>query len=254
MTIRPCIVIPVYNHAASAVCLIDHLIPLGVPILLVNDGSTIECAEILRAQASLHDQVDVLEHPVNRGKGCAVLTGFRTAHSRNFTHAVQIDADGQHASDDVPVFLALASRYPHALITGQPIYDSSVPLIRLMARYITHVCVWIETLSLAIPDSMCGFRVYPLADVMALANRERLGRRMDFDTDIAVRLYWDGVDVISKPTKVTYPEDGVSHFRMWRDNVMISWMHTRLLVGMIRRVPDLLGRQRSTGHAGLDLA
>jgi glycosyltransferase involved in cell wall biosynthesis len=243
VTIRPCIVVPVYDHGKGVVALIERLEPLGMPALLVNDGSGPDCTATLRTLASRHDWVELIEHATNRGKGCAVLTGLRAAHGRGFSHALQIDADGQHDSDDAPRFLALAAQHPQALIIGRPIYDPSVPRGRLVARYITHFWVWIETLSFAIPDSMCGFRVYPLRSVIALANRVSLGRRMDFDPEIAVRLYWEGVPILSLPTRVTYPEGGRSHFRLWQDNWLISCMHTRLVFGMLWRAPRLLRRR-----------
>ncbi len=250
MTIRPCIVVPVHDHGTGAVALIERLAPLALPVLLVNDGSGPDCTAELRALAARQDRVLLLEHAANRGKGSAVLTGLRAAHARGFSHALQIDADGQHDSDDVPRFLALAAQHPQALIVGQPIFDPSVPRGRLAARYITHVWVWIETLSFAIPDSMCGFRVYPLRSVIALADRVSLGRRMDFDPEIAVRLYWEGVPVVSLPTRVTYPEGGRSHFRLWQDNWLISCMHARLAFGMLWRAPRLLGRRLLPGRYG----
>jgi glycosyltransferase involved in cell wall biosynthesis len=250
MTIRPCIVVPVYDHGAGAVALIGRLAPLRLPVLLVNDGSAPECGAELRALARRHDRVELLEHATNRGKGAAVLTGLRAAYGQGFSHVLQIDADGQHDSDDVPRFLALAARQPQALIIGRPVFDPSVPRGRLVARYLTHLWVWIETLSLAIPDSMCGFRVYPLHSVIPLADRVSLGRRMDFDPEIAVRLYWDGVPVLSLPTRVTYPEGGQSHFRLWQDNWLISCMHTRLVFGMLWRAPRLLLRRLLPGRHG----
>jgi hypothetical protein len=132
---------------------------------------------------------------------------------------------------------------PGAVIAGCPIYDQSVPAVRLYARYLTHVWVWINTLSLAIRDSMCGFRVYPLAPVMSLLGRRTLGRRMNFDTDIVVRLFWAGVPVVNLPTRVGYPSDGVSHFRAFRDNVLITRMHTVLFFGMLLRLPVLLAHK-----------
>ena len=122
------------------------------------------------------------------------------------------------------------------MITGRPKFDASVPKGRLIARHITHVWVWIETLSFSIQDSMCGFRVYPLEPVVALAARVRLGRRMDFDPEILVRLHWEGLSILSLTTRVIYPAGGQSHFRLWHDNVLISWMHTRLVFGMLWRV------------------
>jgi glycosyltransferase involved in cell wall biosynthesis len=235
--------VPVYDHGAGAVALLDRLAPLGLPLVLVNDGSAPDCTALLRALAARHAGALLLEHGDNRGKGSAVLTGLRAAWARGFSHALQIDADGQHEAADAPRFLALAARHPEALIIGRPVFDRSVPRGRLLARYLTHVWVWIETLSLAIPDAMCGFRVYPLQSVMAIADRVRLGRRMDFDPEIAVRLYWEGVPVLPLATRVTYPEGGRSHFRIWQDNWLISCMHTRLFFGMLRRAPRLLLRR-----------
>jgi len=243
MTIRPCIVVPVYDHGAGAVALLERLAPLGLPVVLVNDGSAPDCTALLRAVAARYDGALLLEHGENRGKGSAVLTGLRAAWVRGFSHALQIDADGQHDAADAPRFLALAASHPEALIIGRPVFDRSVPRGRLLARYLTHVWVWIETLSLAIPDSMCGFRIYPLKSVIAIADRVGLGRRMDFDPEIAVRLYWEGVPVLPLATRVIYPEGGRSHFRIWQDNWLISCMHTRLFFGMLRRAPRLLLRR-----------
>jgi glycosyltransferase involved in cell wall biosynthesis len=244
MTIRPCIVVPVYDHGAGAVALLERLAPLGVPVFLVNDGSAADCAALLRRLAASHNRVELLEHAENRGKGSAVLTGLRAAWAQGFSHALQIDADGQHDAADAPRFLELAARHPEALIIGRPLFDGSVPRGRLLARYITHIWVWIETLSLAIPDSMCGFRVYPLRSVIAIADRVSLGRRMDFDPEIAVRLYWEGVLIVPLATRVVYPEGGRSHFRLWEDNWLISCMHARLFFGMLRHAPRLLLTRR----------
>jgi hypothetical protein len=159
---------------------------------------------------------------------------------------LQVDADGQHEIGDIPRFLAQSAAHPDAVISGCPIYDRSVPALRLYARYLTHVWVWINTLSLDIRDSMCGFRVYPLAPVIALIKRRRVGQRMNFDTEVIVRLFWAGVPVQNLATRVSYPLDGVSHFRAFRDNVLITRMHVSLFFGMLPRIPSLLGRKWRT--------
>ena len=212
-TFAPMIVIPVYEHERAIGPLLQRLLPHGVPVLLVDDGSGERCAAVLRELAA---------------------------------PALQLDADGQHDAADVPAFLEHARAAPAAVINGRPVYDASVPRGRLVGRYATHVWVWINTLSFEIADSMCGFRVYPLPSTLALLRRRRLGRRMDFDTEVLVRLVWAGVRVRNVPTKVTYPSDGVSHFDLWRDNLRISWMHTRLFFGMLPRVPRLLARRMAT--------
>lgn len=240
----PVVVIPVYDHEHAIGAVVKGVLTAGLPCLLVDDGSHDGCAQALRALAAQYPgQVALHRLEVNQGKGGAMLAGFAEASQRGYSHVLQIDADGQHDTGDVATFVALAQAHPQAVICGIPAYDASVPKARLYGRYATHIWVWINTLSLQIRDSMCGFRVYPLAPVNRLAGEETIGRRMDFDTEILVRLFWRGVQVISQPTRVTYPSDGVSHFDVWRDNVRISCMHTRLFFGMLPRAPRLLWRR-----------
>lgn len=230
---NPCILIPCYNHAAPLAAVLARLAEFKLPCLLVDDGSEPVAAAALDALAAQHPWVSLLRHPHNQGKGGAVMTGLRRAHELGFSHALQVDADGQHDLTDLPALLAEARQHPAALVSGRPLYDDSVPKGRLYGRYITHVWVWIETLSFAIKDSMCGFRVYPLASTCALLERVALGRRMDFDTEVMVRLHWAGVPMRFVPTRVIYPVDGRSHFRLFRDNLDISWMHTRLVCRLL---------------------
>lgn len=246
---EPLVVIPVYDHEQAIGAVVQGVRASGLPCLLVDDGSHPACAQVLQALAQAHpDQVTLLRLAVNQGKGGAMLAGFAEAARRGHTHVLQIDADGQHDPSDIPRFAALSTQHPQAVICGIPVYDDSVPKARLYGRYATHIWVWINTLSLQIRDSMCGFRLYPLVPVIGLVGEETIGRRMDFDSEILVRLFWRGVRVISLPTRVTYPSDGVSHFDVWRDNVRISRMHTRLFFGMLRRAPRLLWR-RARGAA-----
>lgn len=235
-------VIPVYNHGGPIVGVVAALCAHGLPVLLVDDASEPGCAAVL-ARLATGPGVTLERLPVNQGKGGAVMAGLRRAAQLGWTHALQIDADGQHDTGDVPTFVAAATTQPQHFICGCPIYDDSVPRARLYGRYATHVWVWINTLSLAIRDSMCGFRIYPLATTLAVIERQSIGRRMDFDIEIAVRLHWAGMGVTNVPTRVRYPEDGVSHFRALRDNVLISAMHTRLFFGMLLRAPKLLWRK-----------
>lgn len=230
---NPCLLIPCYNHAGPLAAVLARLAEFELPCLLVDDGSEPVAAAALDALAARYPWVSLLRHPHNQGKGGAVMTGLRRAHELGFSHALQVDADGQHDLTDLPALLAEARQHPAALVSGRPLYDDSVPKGRLYGRYITHVWVWIETLSFAIKDSMCGFRVYPLASTCALLERVALGRRMDFDTEVMVRLHWAGVPMRFVPTRVIYPVDGRSHFRLFRDNLDISWMHTRLVCRLL---------------------
>jgi glycosyltransferase involved in cell wall biosynthesis len=187
--------------------------------------------------------VPVLALPVNLGVGAALQTGVLYALEEGYDVAVQIDADGQHDPADLPKFIAAAAAEPGVLICGAPSFDASIPRHRLYLRYLTHAMVWLNTLSLDIPDSMCGLRVYPLAVVLPVIEAERPGRRMDFDVEILVRLHWRGAAMRWIPARVRYPQDGVSHFRLVKDNWLITLMHMRLLLGMLRRLPVLLARR-----------
>ncbi|CED59478.1 Glycosyl transferase, group 2 family protein [Moritella viscosa] len=242
-----CIVIPNYNHTIVIDKLLGDLAEYKLPVIMINDGSDADSSAFMLGLAEKYSYVTLISHVQNQGKGAAIQTGLKYADSMGFTHAVQVDADGQHNITDINKLVELSQAQPSQLISGQPIYNESVPKHRYYARYLTHVWVWIETLSFDIKDTMCGFRVYPLAETLGLlAKNNNIGEYMAFDTEIMVRLYWDGVNTIFLPTKVNYPENGVSHFRLWEDNVAISWMHTRLFFGMLKRLPQLLLRKFRT--------
>jgi glycosyltransferase involved in cell wall biosynthesis len=238
----PCVVIPVYNHEHAIGAVVESVRTQGFPILLIDDGSNDECARELQRLERL-PEVSLLTHSVNRGKGAAVCTGIFAAQAQGYTHVVQIDADGQHTIADVRRFIDEARAHPHSVICGQPLFDASIPRARYYGRYLTHAMVWLETLSFEIVDSMCGFRVYPLRPTIALLQANSVGDRMDFDTEILVRLHWRDVPTRWLSTRVSYPLDGVSHFRMFFDNVRMTALHIRLTAGMLLRLPLLLGRK-----------
>lgn len=241
---KPCLLIPVYNHETALAALVEELRPQGVPCLLVDDGSEPASAAVLDALAAKDASwIRLLRHPTNQGKGAAVITGVREAAALGYTHALQLDADGQHDPTAIPRFLAASAEAPEALVCGAPVFDGSVPKARLWGRLLTNVWIWINTLSFTIRDGLCGFRVYPLAPTLALFDRVRVGQRMDFDPEVAVRLSWAGVRTISLPVRVRYPLDGKSHFRMGADNGLITLAHTKLFFGMLVRLPRLLWRK-----------
>ncbi|MCH8686369.1 glycosyltransferase family 2 protein [Pedomonas mirosovicensis] len=247
MTGSYAIVVPVYRHGREAARLAARLAEVGLPAYFVDDGNEAETARLLQALPGRFPHVRVIRREENGGKGAAVLTGLKAALADGHSHALQIDSDGQHNLADIPRFLAASRETPQALISGHPQFDVSAPLGRRIGRQITRLCVWLETLSLDIVDPMCGFRVYPLAPTLQVADSaSSLGRRMDFDVEILVRLHWAGVAIRSLPTVVIYPEGGVSNFRMLADNGRISWMHTRLILGMVGRgLTGRLGRTRA---------
>jgi glycosyltransferase involved in cell wall biosynthesis len=235
-------VIPVYNHPTTVGTMTQAVLDAGLRCILVDDGCEATCAAVLDGLVARHGAaVSLVRLPQNRGKGGAVIAGLREAQRQGYSHALQIDADGQHEAADIPRFLERARQAPDAVVIGRPLYDASIPRGRLVARYVTHVWVWINTLSFDIRDSMCGFRIYPLAPVVELL-AQPIGQRMDFDCEVLVRLHWRGVPIVNLPTRVTYPRDGISHFRGWLDNWLISRMHARLFFGMLWRAPRLLWR------------
>jgi glycosyltransferase involved in cell wall biosynthesis len=240
---RLCAVVPVFNHERAMAGTLAGLRAQGLTVIMVDDGSDETCQAELRRLAALDPHVRLVRLQENRGKGGAVMAGLTTAADAGFTHVLQIDADGQHDPADLPKFIAAAAAEPGVLICGAPSFDASIPRHRLYLRYLTHAMVWLNTLSLDIPDSMCGLRVYPLAVVLPVIEAERPGRRMDFDVEILVRLHWRGAAMRWIPARVRYPQDGVSHFRLVKDNWLITLMHMRLLLGMLRRLPVLLARR-----------
>lgn len=249
MSFNPCAVIPVFNHHARLDTIVAALRAQDLPVILVDDGSDALTKRVLAHLTADDPQVECLTLAHNRGKGVAAMTGMAHAGECGFTHALYMDADGQHDPADIPALLALAERHPRHLVSGLPRYDASVPALRFYGRYLTHALVWLHTLSFTLRDSMCGLRVYPVAPSLALAARVRIGARMDFDTDIMTRLYWAGTESLFLPTRVHYPADGLSHFRMLRDNARMAWLHLRLFLGMLARSPALLRRNRARRRA-----
>lgn len=239
MTFRACAIVPTYKHVDALDGIVAHLVAIGLPVIVVDDGNE-ECdARAIAAICLKHEGIILERHAINRGKGAAVLTGLEVALARGFTHALQVDADGQHDIAKSGEILALARANPGTLVSGTPIFDDSIPRARLAARWLTHVWVSVNTLSFRIIDSMCGFRVYPIARTLEVVRTAHVAKRMGFDTEIVVRLRWSGVPVLVLPVHVVYPRGNYSNFSLW-DNVEISKMHTRLFFGMLLRAPWLV--------------
>jgi len=240
MQVQTCAVVPSHNHFVALGAVVTSLRRAGLDVVIVDDASDEPARSAIAGFHAPANGVEVVRLPVNRGKGGAVIVGLRWAQMRGFTHVVQIDADGQHDLASLSHLIAAARAHPEALISGRPSFDSCMPRGRQFGRWITHVWVWVETLSTRIADSMCGYRVYPLGRTLAVLSSERVGQRMDFDPEIMVRLFWSGTPVIHVPVRVVYPEGNSSNFHLLRDNWLISWMHTRLVLTMILRLPSIL--------------
>lgn len=249
----PLILIPCFNPGARIDTTVEAASGSGVPIWIVDDGSNESTRRRLADLAQRFPQVTVLRHEANRGKGAAVLTGLEAARARGFTHALTMDADGQHPADRIPAFIDAARGRPEALILGRPVFSAEAPALRVQGRKISNFWAQLETLWGGIGDSLFGFRVYPVEPLIAVMQQTRWMRRFDFDPEAAVRLVWRGVPTINLDAPVRYFDteaDGVSHFRYGRDNRLLIWMHLRLLAGFLRRLPRLIRRrwhQRRTG-------
>ena len=239
-----CIVVPHYDHLDQFQSFLPGLAAIGLPLIVVDDASPAAAVDSLEESlATAGVKTTLVRHSENRGKGGAVMTGLRTARDAGYSHALQVDADGQHDCGDIATFLDAARKRPDSVICGEPIFDENISKLRYYARYITLSFSYVETFSTQIRDALCGFRLYPLSSITAIIDGSRLGERMAFDPELLVRSVWAGIPLHYVPVKVIYPPDGISHFHYWRDNVEISWMHTRLLVGMVLRLPVLLKRK-----------
>ena len=230
-----CAIVPTYDNPRTIESVVRRLLSYDLTVLVIDDGSSEPGRAAVAALAS-QPGVKCLRREKNGGKGAAVQDGLAWATELGFSHALQVDADGQHDLEQVRRFLNAAQAEPGCLILGYPIFDSSVPRSRLTGRKISIFWCAVETLSRKIKDPLCGFRVYPLK---ACSRLPKMGQRMDFDVEIAVRLVWAGVPVRNLPVRVVYldaSEGGVSHFRLFKDNVGISWAHTRLVTEGIFRI------------------
>jgi glycosyltransferase involved in cell wall biosynthesis len=215
-------------------------------VWVVIDGSTDGTGEQMEKMAAGDNGLRVFVLPRNQGKGAAVLHGLREASARGFTHALTMDADGQHPADLIRTFMSASERSPAAMILGKPVFGPEAPRERVLGRKISNFFAHLETLWGGIGDSLYGFRVYPIAPLMKIMEQQRWMRRFDFDVEASVRLLWRGIPPINLAAPVKYlsrEEGGVSHFNYVRDNLLLIWMHTRLLIGCAVRLPLLLGRR-----------
>jgi len=243
------VIIPSYNTGAILLRTVTQALEQWAPVWVVIDGSTDGSDKALSALDQGNAGLRVLRLASNSGKGSAVLFGLREAQAEGFTHALTMDADGQHPAWRIPEFMAVSQANPKALVLGVPVFDDTAPLLRVRGRRISNWWANLETLWCGIGDSLVGFRVYPISDLRAVMEPTRWMRRFDFDPEAAVRLCWRGLRPINLSAPIRYfrpDEGGVSHFNYYRDNVLLTRMHIRLMVGFILRLPILiLGRLTS---------
>jgi glycosyltransferase involved in cell wall biosynthesis len=248
-----CLLIPHYEHARAIGPLLERLAPHGLPCLVVDDGSGEEARAVLRELESRLPWVTVVWRETNGGQGAAKRTGYRAALEAGFTHSIELDADGQHDTDDIPRFVELVKANPSAAILGQPLFGDDVPKARLWGRQLSRGLVWVACVSFEIRDPLCGFRALPLAEAVRLHDSTHTGDRMSHDPEFAVRLYRAGLPIVTLPTKVSYPTDGVSHFDMLHDNLRLAATYVRLLAELPLEAPWIVwNRLRAARLAAAD--
>lgn len=251
---KTCVIIPTHNHFERLPLIISKLASHQLHVIIVNDGSNDETRQTIWNLEQRHVNLESIHLPYNQGKGVAVLCGLRKAHALGFTHAIQIDADGQHDLTKLNEFIRLSEATPNALISGKPIYDESIPKARKIGRWFTHVWVWIETLSFKISDSMCGLRIYPIQATLEITKSKHIGLRMDFDTEIMVRMHWQGTPVLMVPVNVHYPVGNLSNFNLWADNLRITKMHFKLVLEMVFNFKQIYAQKPKYHQTGLQSA
>ena len=231
MSGKICGLVPVYNNHMTIANVVRALLEQLDFVIVVDDGSSDGTETIVdRLKQELPDRVEVLHHQENQGKGAAVQSGLHRANAVGFTHAIQVDADGQHDLDDLPKFLQGIEEHPRAMLLGAPIFDGDIPAIRKHGRKLTQAMIALEMGFWDVPDAMCGFRAYPVAAICKLG---KMDPRMSFDPEVMIRAHWAGVPLQRIPTRVRYlaPEEGgISHFKMVNDNVRHTWAHIRLIL------------------------
>ncbi len=240
------VLIPSYNPGPKVYETVRAAREQWAPVWVVVDGSTDDSAEGLRALAAQDAELRIIVLPHNVGKGAAVLHGLDLAAAQGFTHALTMDSDGQHPADLIPEFMATSAAQPAAMVLGVPVFAADAPRLRVNGRKVSNGWANLETLWAGVGDSLFGFRVYPIGPLRTVMQGQRWMRRFDFDPEAVVRLCWHGVRPINLPATVRYfrpDEGGVSHFNYLRDNLLLSWMHSRLFAGFLLRLPVLLLRR-----------
>ena len=240
------VLIPSYNPGPRVVDTVLAARRQWNPVWIVVDGSTDDSPGQLQAMAATDDGLHVIVLPENRGKGAAVLEGITRAAAAGYTHALTMDSDGQHPADLIPAFMKVSQAHPESMVLGKPVFAADAPALRVNGRKVSNGWANLETLWMGIGDSLYGFRVYPIAPLVPVMKANRWMRRFDFDPEAVVRLCWAGVRPVNIAAPVRYfraDEGGVSHFRYLRDNLLLTWMHTRLFAGFLLRLPLLLLRR-----------
>ncbi|QCB45013.1 glycosyltransferase family 2 protein [Hydrogenophaga sp. PAMC20947] len=240
------VLIPSYNPGSQVLETVRQARAQWNPVWVVVDGSTDGTAQQLQTLAAQDAGLEVILLPHNQGKGAAVLEGISRAAQAGFTHALTMDSDGQHPADLIPHFMATSQARRQAMVLGKPVFGPEAPALRVNGRKVSNGWANLETLWMGVGDSLYGFRVYPIQPLIKIMRNNAFMRRFDFDPEAVVRLCWAGVTPVNLDAPVRYlsaEEGGVSHFKYLRDNILLTWMHTRLFLGFLVRLPLLIARR-----------
>jgi uncharacterized protein (DUF2062 family) len=236
-----CIVIPVYNHCLTVGRVVREAKDY-FPVIVVNDGSTDDTGKILAAE----NGINVITLLQNQGKGAALRAGFISAEQRGFTHAITIDADGQHATRELPAFAAASRKQPEALVVGvRDLVRENAPRGRRITNNISTFWFKVQT-GVPLTDTQCGYRSYPLKSI----NRLRVkSQRYAYELEVMVKAAWAGIPLVAQPVSADYAAatSRLSHFDPWRDMVRISLLHSRLSMQTFC-IPALLRKISATGQ------
>ncbi len=216
---KPCILIPCFNHPTT-VASVAAAARKFTAVIVVDDGSTLPLPEL--------PGCDLVKVAQNAGKGAALRAGFQRALGLGFTHAITMDADGQHYAEDLSKFLEAANAQPESFIVGvRDLVAAGCPGHRQRSNAVSSFWFRVET-GVTLPDTQCGFRCYPLALVKKLFVKSQ---RYAYELEFMVRAAWVGTAIVAVPVKCTY-NDGIrnSHFRPVVDLWRITSMNIKLVL------------------------
>lgn len=229
--LRTAIVIPVFNHGSTLAEVVSKAGNVHETVIVVDDGSTDLGTNML---AGLGTQI--IRHPVNLGKGAAILSGAKRARELKMSHIVTMDADGQHDPADFQHFSRMIERFPHAIIVGKrDLKEAAAPRSSRIGREISNFWLRVET-GKKLGDAQSGFRAYPVSLFESLSLKER---GFPFEIEVLVRAAWAGIELKDVNINAYYAEGKkrISHFKLFKDNVKLSRLNTRLFIRSLIPLP-----------------
>ena len=227
--INACVIIPVYNHGKTVGAVVKGSLQYCSTVLVCDDGSTDGSGENAKAAGAV-----LLTHAVNQGKGAALRTLFEEAHRRGFRYVICLDADGQHYPEDIPKVAEAVAATPGAIVVGsRDLAKAGAPGSSQFGRKFSNFWVWFES-GVKVDDSQCGFRAYPLPEVLQLGGKRS---RYDYEVEILLRGAWAGLPVVGATVQVLYPPDRITHFDKFKDSVRISLLNTAVCARLLLPLP-----------------